>query len=42
MNPENTYIGVSKATREALKAIGSKGETYDTIISNLLQNRRQK
>lgn len=33
-----TTIQVSKDTREELKALGNKGETYDTIIRKLLKN----
>lgn len=29
-------IPVSKQTREKLKALGSKGETYDTLVKRLL------
>lgn len=33
-------IRVEKATREKLKSIGSKGETYDDIIKGLLKRRK--
>ena len=32
-----TTIQVSKETRERLKKIGSKGQTYDEIIEKLLE-----
>ena len=32
-----TTIQVSKDTREKLKMIGRKGQTYDEIIENLIQ-----
>ena len=32
-----TTIQISKDTREELKALGSKGETYDEIIKRLLK-----
>ena len=32
-----TTIQVSKETREKLKGIGKKGQTYDEIIENLLE-----
>jgi len=32
-----TTIQVSKETRERLKNIGSKGQTYDEIIEKLLE-----
>lgn len=32
-----TTIQVSKETREKLKKIGSKGQTYDEIIEKLLE-----
>ncbi len=31
-----TTIQVSKETREKLKKLGSKGQTYDEIIKNLV------
>ncbi len=31
-----TTIQVSKETREKLKKLGSKGQTYDEIIKNLM------
>ncbi len=33
---EVTTIQIGKATREALKRIGAKGETYDDVIQRLL------
>lgn len=38
---ENTTVIVSKETRDALKAIGSKGETYDAVLRRLLQLKRE-
>ncbi len=39
-----TSIKIRKKTRDALKAIGKKGETYDSIINRLLDRvlRRRK
>lgn len=34
---EQTTIQVSKETREKLKKVGRKGQTYDEIIENLLE-----
>jgi len=34
---EKTTIEVSKQTRDLLKKIGKKGETYDDIIRRLLK-----
>jgi len=36
-----TTIQISKEIREELKAIGSKGETYDEIIRRLLQHKNK-
>ncbi len=36
-NMEETTIQIKKITREKLKKIGRKGETYDDIIENLLE-----
>ena len=33
---EQTTIQISKETREKLKTVGRKGQTYDEIIENLL------
>ena len=33
----NTTISIAKETKEALLQLGSKGETYDTIIKRLIQ-----
>lgn len=35
-NVSQTTIQVSKETREKLKKLGSKGQTYDEIIKNLM------
>jgi len=32
----NTYVYVTKQTRQRLRDLGKKGETYDVIISRLL------
>jgi len=37
---EKTTIEVSKETRDQLKDIGKKGETYDQIIRKLLKKYR--
>ncbi len=34
---EQTTIQISKETREKLKKVGRKGQTYDEIIENLLE-----
>ena len=36
-NMEETTIQIKKITRENLKKIGRKGQTYDDIIENLLE-----
>ena len=41
MQESQTTIIVNKETREQLKTIGSKGETYDKIISQLIELARQ-
>jgi len=38
---EQTTIIVYKETRDALKAIGRKGETYDAILVRLIEYHRQ-
>ncbi len=35
----NTMIRVSKETRERLASIGSKRDTYEKIIQNLLESK---
>lgn len=35
-NVSQTTIQVSKETREKLKKLGSRGQTYDEIIKNLM------
>jgi len=37
---DSVPIRIRKATREKLKSIGSKGETYDDIIRKLLKRRK--
>jgi len=37
MSQEDTRIPVSKQTREKLKSLGSKGQTYDDIINELIE-----
>lgn len=39
---EMTMIPVAKATRERLKQFGIKGDTYDTIIRGLLDEKEEK
>ena len=34
---ESTTVLVSKETRDALKALGRKGESYDAIIRRLME-----
>ena len=34
---QQTTIQISKETREKLKKVGRKGQTYDEIIENLLE-----
>ncbi|MCW4055149.1 MAG: hypothetical protein NWE82_00025 [Candidatus Bathyarchaeota archaeon] len=36
MSDELTSIKIRKATRDVLKSVGKKGETYDAIINRLL------
>jgi len=36
-----TTIQIMKETREELKGLGSKGETYDEIIKRLLKKARK-
>lgn len=38
---EQTTIQISKATREKLKEVGRKGQTYDEIIEKLLEISRK-
>lgn len=38
---EETTIQIKKITRENLKKIGRKGQTYDDIIENLLEIRKR-
>jgi len=40
-NPDNTFIRVSKATREKLADIGSKRDTYDKIIVRMLETQKE-
>jgi len=37
-----TTIQVSVETREALKTLGSKGDSYDTIIQKLLNYKKEQ
>lgn len=37
-----TTIAVSEDVRDQLKEFGSKGETYDKIISRLLSNAKER
>jgi len=36
MSREQTLIPIKKSTRERLKKVGRKGETYDQIINKLI------
>lgn len=38
---ENTTILISKDTREKIKELGKKGETYDDILGRVYRERRQ-
>lgn len=42
MTTEKTTIWITKSTRERLKDIGRKGETYDEIITRLLDERETR
>ncbi|UCH31373.1 MAG: hypothetical protein JSV05_07710 [Candidatus Bathyarchaeota archaeon] len=44
MQEELTSIKIKKETRDVLKSVGKKGETYDDIINRLLDRvlRRKK
>lgn len=42
MNDESTQIPVKKSTRQKVRDIGSKGETYDEIINKLIKNASQE
>lgn len=44
MSEELTSIKIKKSTRDVLKSVGKKGETYDDIINRLLDRalRRKK
>jgi hypothetical protein len=42
MGNEWTMIKVKKATREALFALGGKGDSYDDIIQRLLKESEEK
>lgn len=42
MDGKKTTIQLSEATREKVKAIGKKGESYETIILKLLKNGGEK
>lgn len=35
--PDLTTIPVSKATRDRLRALGKKGETYDVLLNRLME-----
>lgn len=37
---DSVPIRVNRNTREKLKAVGKKGETYDDIIKKLLKRRK--
>ena len=38
----NTTIVISKETRESLKLLGTKDETYDAIIARLMKIAKQQ
>jgi len=40
-NQANTVIRVTKETRERLADIGSKKDTYDSIIVRMLETRKE-
>lgn len=44
MSEKSTSIKISSVTRDALKSVGKKGETYDEIVNRLLDRvlRRKK
>lgn len=35
--PDLTTIPVSKATRDRLRGLGKKGETYDVLLNRLME-----
>ena len=37
MDEEITTIQITTKTRDELKQVGKKGETYDDVVKNLLQ-----
>lgn len=37
----DTMIPVRKSTRQKLRDIGGKGETYDDVINRLIENYRK-
>ena len=39
---EITRVPLEKSTREALKAVGQKGETYDAVIRRLLKEAKAR
>lgn len=39
---EYTNIRVTKEVRDELKKLGNKGETYNNVIENLLDERKNK
>jgi len=42
VNIEVTTIQIKKETREELKSLGSKGETYDEIIRKLIEHKKER
>ena len=40
INMEKTTITLTPETRDRLKALGRKGESYDTLIQNLINNKK--
>jgi hypothetical protein len=42
LRPEQTQIPISKELRERLKELGRKGETYEEIITSLIEKTENK
>lgn len=42
INKELTTIPITKGTRDRLKAIGRKGETYDALILRIIEALEKK
>jgi len=39
--PEMTTLQVKKTTRDRLKGIGSKGETWDDLLNRMMDERNE-